>query len=117
MLRNIDKHEVLPTPDLHVGQSVMYQDSVTKKCHPAIITSLCQEKRSYKIETSDGVIYRKTQAHLKPYTLQGKNVQSTQPVSQPMAHSHHMWPVVQLMAQPNHKKSLPVNNPKHYKQT
>ena len=30
VLRNIDKHEVLPTHDLHVGQSVMYQDSVTK---------------------------------------------------------------------------------------
>ena len=29
VLRNIDKHEVLPTHDLHVGQSVMYQDSVT----------------------------------------------------------------------------------------
>ena len=30
VLRNIDKHELLPTHDLHVGQSVMYQDSVTK---------------------------------------------------------------------------------------
>ena len=29
MLRNIDKHEMLPTHDLHEGQSVMYQDSVT----------------------------------------------------------------------------------------
>ena len=38
-------------------------------------------------------------------------MQSTQPVSQLMAHSHHMWPVKQLMIQPDHKKSLPVNNP------
>ena len=30
VIRNIDKHEVLPGHDLHVGQSVMYQDSVTK---------------------------------------------------------------------------------------
>ena len=30
VLRNIDRHEVLPTHDLHVGQSVMFQDSVTK---------------------------------------------------------------------------------------
>ena len=30
VLRNIDKHEVLPTHDLHVGQSVMYQNCVTK---------------------------------------------------------------------------------------
>ena len=29
MLRNIDKHERLPMHDLHVGQHVMYQDSVT----------------------------------------------------------------------------------------
>ena len=30
VLRNIDMHEVLPTHDLNVGQSVMYQYSVTK---------------------------------------------------------------------------------------
>ena len=30
VIRNIDKHEVLPTHDLHVGQSVIHQDSVTK---------------------------------------------------------------------------------------
>ena len=29
VIRNIDKHEVLPTHDLYVGQNVMYQDSVT----------------------------------------------------------------------------------------
>ena len=67
VLRNSDKHEVLPTHDLHVGQSVMHQNSVTKQRHPAVITSLCQEKRRYKIKTSDGVIYRKAQGHLKPY--------------------------------------------------
>ena len=30
VLRNIDKHEKLPTHGLHVGQHVMYQDSVSK---------------------------------------------------------------------------------------
>ena len=30
VIRNTDKHDMLPTHDLHVGQSVMYQDSVTK---------------------------------------------------------------------------------------
>ena len=30
VLRNIDKHETLPTHDLHVRQHVMYQDSVSK---------------------------------------------------------------------------------------
>ena len=98
VLRNIDKHEVLPTHDLHVGQSVMYRDSMNMRWHPAVITSLCQEKRSYKITTSDGVVYRKTQAHLKPYTSQNKNAESTQTVAQ-------------LMAQSDHKKSVQVNNP------
>ena len=30
VLRTIEKHEKLPTHDLHVEHSVMYQDSVTK---------------------------------------------------------------------------------------
>ena len=35
VLSNIDEHEKLPTHDLHVGQHVMYQDSVIKgpSCH------------------------------------------------------------------------------------
>ena len=105
VLRNINKHEVLPTHDLHVGQSVIYQDSVTKQWHPAIITGLHHEKRSYKIKTSNGVAYRKTQAHLKPYTPQSKNAQAIQSVSQLMAQLDHMWLVVQLIAHPDHKKS------------
>ena len=47
------------------------------------------EKCSYKIKTSDGVIYRKTHAHLKPYTPQGMTTQSKQSVSQPMAQLDH----------------------------
>ena len=31
VLRNIDKHEKLPTHDLYVGQHVTYQDSVTNQ--------------------------------------------------------------------------------------
>ena len=61
------KNEWLPTHDLHIGQSVMYQDPVTKRWYPATITSLCQEPRSYKIRTRDGIIYRNMQNHLKPY--------------------------------------------------
>ena len=66
------KNEQLPSHDLHLGQSVIYQDSVTKMWYPATITSLCQEPRSYKVTTKDGVIYRKRQAHLKPYWPQYK---------------------------------------------
>ena len=66
VIRNIYKHEQLPTYDLHVGQHVMYQDTASKHWYPAVIESLCPDKRSYKITTRDGVVYRKTQAHLKP---------------------------------------------------
>ena len=66
-LRVKSKNEQLPSHNLHLGQSVMYQDSVTKRWYPATIRSLCQEPRSYKVTTKDGVIYRKMQAHLKPY--------------------------------------------------
>ena len=59
VLRNIDKHEKLSTQDLHVGQHVMYQDSESKQWHPAIITGLCQDERSYMIKTIDGIIYQK----------------------------------------------------------
>ena len=71
---NIDKHEEVPKHDIYIGQWVMYMDSVTKQWDQAVKTSLCQEKRSYKIAISDGFVYGKTQAHLKPYTLQGKNL-------------------------------------------
>ena len=84
---------------------------MTKQWHPSVITSLCQEKRSYMITTSDGVVYRKTQAHLKPYTPQSKKSQAVQCVSQPKAQSDYMWPVKQLVAQSDHKKSSQVNNP------
>ena len=71
-LRVKSKNEQLPSHDLHLGQSVMYQDSVTKRWYPATITNLCQEPRSYKVTTTAGIIYRKMQAILKPYQLQNK---------------------------------------------
>ena len=51
----------------------MYQDPNDKRWYPATITRLCQEPRSYLITTKQGVQYRKTQAHLKPYHPQGEN--------------------------------------------
>ena len=50
----------------------MYQDATSKWWYPAIITSLCTQSRSYNITTREGVIYRKTQTHLKPYQPQSK---------------------------------------------
>ena len=51
----------------------MYQDPNDKRWYPAIINRLCQEPRSYLITTKQGVQYRKTQAHLKPYHPQGED--------------------------------------------
>ena len=106
VVRNNDKHAVLPTHNLHVGQDVMYQDSASKHWYPAVIQSLCSEPRSYKILTRDGIVYRKSQSHLKPFTPQNKNSQSSKGASPSMAQSTHMWPVKQTEC----KKSSTVNN-------
>ena len=90
IIRNNDKHAVLPTHDLHRGQQVMCQDSTSKCLYPAVIESLCPEPRSYKITTRDGITYRKMQAHLKPFTPHNKNLQSNQRVSPLMTQSNHM---------------------------
>ena len=87
VVRNNDKHVVLPTHDLHVSQDVMYQDSTSKHWYPAVIQSLCSEPRSYKILLRGGIAYRKTQSHLKPFTSQNKNSQSSKCVSPSMAQS------------------------------
>ena len=72
-LRTQSKNEKMPSHDLHLDQAVMYQDSNDKRWYPGTITRLCQETRSYLITTRQGVQYRKTQAHLKPYHPQGED--------------------------------------------
>ena len=71
-LRSKYKNDHLPSHDLHLGQPVMYQDSTNKWWFPATITNICSEPWSYKIITKEGVTYRKTQSHLKPYDSQSK---------------------------------------------
>ena len=105
VIRNSEKHAVLPTHDLHAGQHVMFQDSTSKHWYPAVIESLYPALRSYKITTRHGITYRKTQSHLKPFTPQNKNLQSNQCVSPLMAQCDHMWPV-----KTEHKKKSQVNN-------
>ena len=61
------KNQHLPLHDLHIGQEVMCQDLGTMRWFPTTIKALCPEPRSYQIETSEGVIYRRTQNYLKPY--------------------------------------------------
>ena len=66
-LRMTQKNQHLPTHDLCLDQTVMYQDPSSKKWYPAKITKLCDEPRSYIISTKDGTQYRKMQKHLKSY--------------------------------------------------
>ena len=68
-LRCRQKNQHLPTHDLSLNQTVMYQEPVSKKWYPAKITRLCDEPRSYIITTKEGTQYRKTQTHLKLYQL------------------------------------------------
>ena len=66
-LRVNQKNQHLPTHDLCLDQTVMYQNATTRKWYPAGITKMCDEPRSYIISTENGTQYRKTQKHLKPY--------------------------------------------------
>ena len=66
-LRVTQKNQHLPTHNLCLDQTVMYQNPSNKKWYPAKITKLCDEPRSYIISTADGTQYRKLQKHLKPY--------------------------------------------------
>ena len=61
------KNQHLPTHDLSINQAVMYQDATTKKWYPVTIVKRCEEPRSYIISTEEGIQYRRTQEHLKPY--------------------------------------------------
>ena len=101
-LRYVNKYEHLPSHDLHIGQDVMYQDATSKLWYPATITSLCVQPRSYNITSRESVIYRKTQAHLKPYQPQSKKSEDECSGEQ----SSDMQPLKQA----DHKKFDSMNN-------
>ena len=62
-----DKNERAPTHDYKLNQDVMYLDPTSKKWFPATIVHLLDAKQSYLVRTTEGVEYRRTQQHLKPY--------------------------------------------------
>ena len=62
------KNQHLPSHDFHIGQDVMCQSPITKKWFPVKIKELCPEPRSYQVEMLEGIVYRRTQNHLKPFT-------------------------------------------------
>ena len=88
------KSENLPSHDFNIDQVVMYQDSTSKCWFLATVTRLSKEPRSYIITTKDGVQYRKTQAHLKPYEPQDKKSEDKQ-----LLQNNHMWTVKSLKSQ------------------
>ena len=55
------KNQHLPTHDLCLDQTVMYQDATSKKWYPARISKLRDEPKSYIISTENGTQCRKTQ--------------------------------------------------------
>ena len=48
------KNQHLPTHDLCLNQTVMYQEPISKKWYPTRITKLCKEPKSYIITTEEG---------------------------------------------------------------
>ena len=62
------KNQHLLLHDFHIEQDVMCQSPITKKWFPVKIKELCLEPRSYQVETLEGIVYRRTQNHLKPFT-------------------------------------------------
>ena len=71
-LRVNNKSEHLPTHDYHIGQSFMYLSPINKRWYQAKMRSLCQEPRSYKIETDNGTIYKKTPKPPKTVPMQDR---------------------------------------------
>ena len=61
------KNQHLPSHEFHIGQDVMCQSPITKRWFPVKIKALCPEPRSYQIEKPEGITYRRTQNHLKPF--------------------------------------------------
>ena len=64
---SMNKNQHQPSHDFHIGQDIMCQSPIIKRWFPAIIKALCPEPRSYQIETQEGITYRRTQNHLKPF--------------------------------------------------
>ena len=79
VVRSSDKHAVLATQYLHVGQQVMYPDSANKHWYPAVTDSLCPgpeplRTRSYKITIKRCYYLQEKAITLKPFTPQNNQM-------------------------------------------
>ena len=73
-----NKNQHLPSHDFRIGQKVMCQNPITMRWFPATIKALCPKPRSYQIETLEGITYRRTQNHLKPFRSHQKTQRKEQ---------------------------------------
>ena len=101
VVRNSDKHAVLPTHDIHVGQHVMFQNFTSKHWYPAVIEILHPKPRSYKW----WYYLQENASTSEAFYTSEQNLQSNQCVSPLMAQSNHMQPV-----KTEHRKKLQVSN-------
>ena len=71
VLRQQNKNEQAQHDNiLPLGSHVMFITPPEKRWHPAIIQEYLGHQ-SYKVRTPDGVVYRRSRLHLKPYVPQG----------------------------------------------
>ena len=84
----------------------MCQDPITKRWFPATIKALCPEPRSYHIETSERVTYRRTQNHLKPYKSHWKTPRREQS-NQDINHKQSNMNQTSVKNSDNTKQSCP----------
>ena len=103
------KNQHLPTHAFHIGQDVMCQSPITKRWFPAKVKALCPELRSYQIETPEGITYRRTQNHLKPFQLCQRTQMKEQHKEQ--CHKGTLIPsdCTKLLTHPKRQIKIPVN--------
>ena len=73
-----NKNQHLPSHDFHIGQKVICQNPITMRWFPTTIKALCPQPSSYQIETLEGITYRRTQNHLKPFRSHQKTQRKEQ---------------------------------------
>ena len=102
------KNQHLPAHDFHIGQDVMCQSPITKRWFPAKIKALCPEPRSYQIETPEGITYRRTQNHLKPFQLCQKTQTKEQHKEQCQKRTLSQSDFTKILLHPKRQIKVPI---------
>ena len=102
------KNQYLPAHDFHIGQDVMCQSPITKRWFPAKIKALCPEPRNYQIETPEGITYRRTQNHLKPFQLCQKTQTKEQHKEQCQNRTLSQLDFTKILLHPKRQIKVPI---------